>query len=130
MAKGPLDIGPTGIVLTKPDGFLAPGPRHELTIQLPSGYRLARNSLSDLRGPADESLVVRAFLVDSSGARRDLGRQGYSIGDEMALVFALDTNSVAGRRWARIELSANVPFRAKRVLWWSGDPGSRCFLCI
>ena len=130
VAKGPVHIGPTGVVLTRPGGFLAPGPRDELTIELPSGYHLARNSLSDLRGPADESILVRAFLIDSSGARRDLGRQGYLIGEEVTLVFAMDTNSLPGRRWARIELSANVPFRPKRVLFWSGNPGSRCLLCI
>jgi len=130
VAREPLDIGPSGVVLAARGGLAAPGPRHEITIELPPGYELAHNSLSELRGPHGETVVVRAFLVDRSGARWDFGRQGYSIGQGMAIVFAMDRDSLPGRRIDRLELSANVPFKGQRILWWSGDPGSRCFSCM
>jgi len=130
VASGPLDIGPAGVVLAPPKGLPATGPRHEVQIELSSDYKLANNSLSDLRGPNGESVVVHASFVDGSGTRREFGRQGYLIGQGLAIQFSMDTDSTSERRMSRLELSANVPFRAQRILWWSGDPGSRCFLCL
>lgn len=130
VARQPLEIGPTGVVLSLPGGLNAPGPRYEVTIELPSGYALAPHSLSELRGPHGESVVVRAIVVDAAGVRWDFGGPGYRLGGGLALLFAIDADSLAGRRADRIELSANVPFTAQRILWWSGDPGSRCFSCM
>jgi hypothetical protein len=139
LTSGPMQFGPTPVVLSAPRGLPAHGTQIELKIYLtPDGYHrdLKRRHGTDtvgysgIYGSGDTEIRFSAALIGADGARSGFDERSGSQGppNPEFFLFARPTDAPR-RRPLRLEITATVPVSVDSVTYWTGDPDSRCWPC-
>jgi hypothetical protein len=142
LVSGPMQVGPTPVVLGTAPGLPVHGKQVELRIYLtPDGYHRDRKSqhgtdtavYSGIYGTGDTEIKFAATLIGADGTRRVFDyMRDESFGPPNRSGFFLSTRVADAPRTRpiRLEVTATVPVSVDSVLYWTGDPDSRCFPCL
>ena len=127
--SAPVEVSSTPVRFEPPTQLPAPGPRHELIIYLPEGARTAIDSSDGIvsASPVGPRFRLSVVVIDNAGRRHDFGSSSASSTDHR---FAVDDTRLEGGSLRAVEVTADTVVTIERVTWWSGDPGSRCVICI
>ncbi len=127
--RAPVEVSATPVRFELPTQLSAPGPRHELIIYLPEGARTAVDSTKGIVSvsPVGPRFRLSVVVIDSAGRRHDFGSSSSTSAEHR---FVFDHTRLEGESLRAVEITADTVVTIERVTWWSGDPGSRCFLCI
>jgi hypothetical protein len=132
VTQTPVEITQTTRLFAVDGGLPTHGPRSELTVGLPDGYYSDRipDGGYGVYGPNNRLMHLSAWLVLADGQRRALRFHGVESNGHFSALFYDPAPGTPGSVARGVELSADTSVSVTHLDWWSGDPASRCFLCL
>jgi hypothetical protein len=124
-------LGPIARVLTPERPLRAPGPFNELCLQVPGDYQLGDHSGASanwwgIRLPGGQVVSPSVTLVAPDGRREQYPRVGFLFGEGQWVCFETRPPRDTRRRYVRVELSADHPFRVLKIPWERANGLLRC----
>lgn len=127
LRPAPITLTPTPVLLRGPGPLAAPGPTHDLCLEVPEFAPSYRGTWAASAPESAQILVksvaatVQAALVRADGTREPLPTVGQRHGEAFEICFEAVNVAVDGQRaYAAVELWASGPVELRRATWWSG----------
>jgi hypothetical protein len=115
----PMIVGPVAHVLTPGPSLRAPGPFNEICLAVSGEFRLDDHTWK-VRAPDGTLVTPSVTFVAPDGSRESFPQGAFLFGDGQWTCFETRPPRDLGRRYIRVELSADHPLRVLRVRWTAG----------